>query len=120
MAIAHETTGALLIALNVVAGLWGLFTWRRGVEASRGLTQTLALSHTVILLQSALGLYLLSGGFRAPRELHYVYGLLPAGAIAFGYSARTADNRRNLLQFSIIALVIAGLATRAFMTGKGM
>ena len=32
----------------------------------------------------------------------------------------SADARRNLLQFSIIAFVIAGLGTRAFMTGRGM
>jgi len=109
--------GGFVVALNLLAGLWGLLTWKRHREASPWLQQVLALSHTIALLQGAFGLYLLTGGYRAGEQLHYVYGLLPAGAVAFGYSARTADGRRNLLQFSIIAFVIAALAVRAFTTG---
>jgi hypothetical protein len=117
---AHMAVGGLFIAVNVVVGIWGLLTWRRARPATPWLSQLLALSHTLALLQGAFGLYLLAGGYRAPVELHYVYGLLPSAAVLFGYSARTADARRNLLQFSIIAFVIAGLGTRAFMTGRGM
>jgi hypothetical protein len=112
--------GGFIVAINVAVGIWGLLTWRRARPVAPLLSQMLALSHTLVFLQSAFGLYLLAGGYRAPMELHYVYGLLPAAAVLFGYSARTADGRRNLLQFSIIALVIAALATRAFMTGRGM
>jgi len=117
---AHMAVGGLFIAINVVVGIWGLWTWRRARPVTPVLSQLLALSHTLALLQGAFGLYLLAGGYRAPIQLHYVYGLLPAAAVLFGYSARTADGRRNLLQFSIIAFVIAGLGTRAFMTGRGM
>jgi hypothetical protein len=117
---AHMAVGGLFIAVNVVVGIWGLLTWRRARPATAWLSQLLALSHTLALLQGAFGLYLLAGGYRAPVQLHYVYGLLPSAAVLFGYSARTADARRNLLQFSVIAFVIAGLGTRAFMTGRGM
>src|SRR3954469_23142304 len=117
--VAHMTIGGALIALNLLAGICGLLTWRARAEVRPWLQQVLALSHTVVLLQSLFGLYLLSGGHRAPARLHYVYGLLPVGAVAFGYSARTTDTRRNLLQFSIIALIVTALAVRAFMTGKG-
>jgi hypothetical protein len=116
----HITVGAGVVALNLLAGVWGLLVWRRNAVVTGLLQQTIALSHTVVLAQAALGLYLLSGGNRAPAQLHYVYGLLPVGAVLFGYSARTEDGRRNLLVFSVIALVIAALAVRAFMTGKGM
>ena len=117
---AHMAVGGLFVAINVVEAIWGLLTWRRERPVSAALRQTLALSHTLAFLQGAFGLYLLAGGYRAPVELHYVYGLLPSAAVLFGYSARTADARRNLLQFSIIAFVIAGLGTRAFMTGRAM
>jgi cytochrome b561 len=120
VAEAHLTVGGAVVALNLLAGLWGLYTWRRQAAVVPLLQQAIALSHTIVFLQAAFGLYLLSGGYRAPAKLHYVYGLLPAGAVAFGYSARTDDGRRNLLLFSIIALVIAGLSTRAFLTGKGI
>jgi hypothetical protein len=117
---AHMAVGGLFIAINVVVAIWGFLTWRRERSVSGWLSQLLALSHTLAFLQGAFGLYLLAGGYRAPMELHYVYGLLPSAAVLFGYSARTADSRRNLLQFSVIALVIAGLGTRAFMTGRSM
>src|SRR6478735_4870083 len=119
VAVAHMTIGGALIALNLLAGICGLLVWRARTEVRPWLQQVIALSHTIVLLQSLFGLYLLSGGNRAPAKLHYVYGLLPVGAVAFGYSARTGDARRNLLQFSIIALVITALAVRAFMTGRG-
>jgi hypothetical protein len=117
---AHMAVGGLFVAINVIVGVWGLLTWRRRRPVSGLLSQLLAFSHTLAFLQGAFGLYLLAGGYRAPMELHYVYGLLPSAAVLFGYSARTADGRRNLLQFSIIAFAIAGLGTRAFMTGRGM
>src|SRR5262245_58923448 len=113
---AHLTVGGGVVALNLVAGLWALATWRWQRPVSPWLNQLLALTHTLVLLQAAFGLYLLAGSYRAGR-LHYVYGLLPVGAVAFGYSARTDDARRNLVLFAIIALVVAGLAARAFMTG---
>ncbi len=109
--------GGLLIALNVLVGVWGLVAWRRDVVASALLAQLLALSHTIVLLEGAFGLYLLAGGFRAQQQLHYIYGVIPAGAVLFGYSARTPDARRNLLQFSVIAIAISILSLRAFMTG---
>ena len=117
MVDAHKAVGGLVIALNLLVGLWGLWAWRQRAVASPLLAQLLALSHTLILLEAAFGLYLLAGGYRSGQGLHYIYGAIPAGAVLFGYSARTPDARRNLLQFSVIALAIAVLAGRAFMTG---
>lgn len=110
--------GVALLALNAVAGLWGLLVWR-GADPGRIFPQVLALSHTVVFGQGALGLYLLSGPGRAGEPLHYVYGLLPSALVVFAYSARTEDTRRNVLVFAIVALVITGLGTRAYTTGAG-
>jgi hypothetical protein len=117
--VVHMTVGGAVVVLNWLAGLWGLLVWRRRMAVTPLLQQTIALSHTVVLAQAVLGLVLLTSNHRAPMQLHYVYGLLPVGAVLFGYSARTEDGRRNLLVFSVIGVVIGGLAVRAFMTGKG-
>jgi hypothetical protein len=117
--VVHMTVGGAVVVLNWLAGLWGLAVWRTRRTVTPLLQQTIALSHTAVLAQAALGLYLLTANHRAPAQLHYVYGLLPVGAVLFGYSARTEDGRRNLLVFSVVAVVIGGLAVRAFMTGKG-
>ncbi len=115
----HTVVGVALLALNAAAGVWGLLVWRGVVEPGRAFAQVLALSHTVVFGQAVLGLYLLSGPGRAAEPLHYVYGLLPGALVVFAYSARTEDTRRNALVFAIVALIIAGLGTRAYTTGPG-
>ena len=75
---AHMAVGGLFVAINVVVGIWGLLDVAARAPCLRPLlSQLLALSHTLAFLQGAFGLYLLAGGYRAPMELHYVYGLLP-------------------------------------------
>jgi hypothetical protein len=73
----------------------------------------LAASQTVIVGNAVLGLLLLSQNLRAAEQLHYVYGLLPAGMVIFAYSARRDNHLRNILIFSIAALLAAALSTRA-------
>jgi hypothetical protein len=111
----HIALGVLVIALNAIAGIWGLLVWRRKLRAGKVFAQVLAASQTVIFGQAVLGLLLLSQHLHAAQQLHYVYGLLPAGMVVFGYSARRDDHLRNVLIFSIAALLSAGLASRAFM-----
>ena len=115
MVDAHKAVGGLVIALNLVVGLWGLWAWRQHVVASPLLAQLLALSHTLILLEVAFATCSPAATARG-RACTTSTAPTPAGLV-FGYSARTPDARRNLLQFSVIALAIAVLAGRAFMTG---
>jgi hypothetical protein len=115
----HYWLGAIVIAINAVAGVWGLAAWRGWVAPGRVFAQVLAASHTVIIGQAVLGLLLLSQNLRAPEELHYVYGLLPAALVVFAYSARRGDERRNLLIFAIASVLAAALSIRAFMSGGG-
>ena len=103
----------LVIGINLAAGVWGLFVWRQRLPANRSFAQVLAASQTVIVGQAVLGLLLLSQNLRAAEQLHYVYGLLPAGMVIFAYSARRDNHLRNILIFSIAALLAAALSTRA-------
>ncbi len=114
---AHLAIGGLVVALNALVAVVGLFAYWRELDVPALLGQGIALTQTLALLQGAFGLYLLAGNHRAPTQLHYVYGLLPSAAVAFAYSARTESARHNLLVFSLCATVIAGLAARAYTTG---
>ena len=109
----HLWLGMLVIGINLAAGVWGLFVWRQRLPANRSFAQVLAASQTVIVGQAVLGLLLLSQNLRAAEQLHYVYGLLPAGMVIFAYSARRDNHLRNILIFSIAALLAAALSTRA-------
>ena len=110
----HIALGALVIGLNLIVGIWGLLVWRRKLPANRWFAQALAACQTVIFGQAIIGLLLLSQNLRVAAQLHYVYGLLPAAMVIFAYSARRDDHLRNVLIFSIAALLSAALATRAF------
>lgn len=109
----HLWLGLIVIAINLIAGIWGLLVWRRKLPANKAYAQVLAASQTVIVGQAIIGLLLLSQNLRAAEQLHYVYGLLPAGMVVFAYSARRDDHLRNILIFSIAALLAAALAIRA-------
>ena len=111
----HIGLGVVVIAINLIAGIWGLFVWQQKLPANKYFAQVLAASQTVIIGQAVLGLLLLSQNLRAAQQLHYVYGLLPVAMIIFAYSARGKENGRNILIFSIAALLSMGLATRALM-----
>lgn len=111
----HIGLGVVVIAINLIAGIWGLFVWKQKLPANKVYAQVLAASQTVIIGQAVLGLLLLSQNLRAAQQLHYVYGLLPVAMIIFAYSARGKENGRNILIFSIAALLSMGLATRALL-----
>lgn len=116
----HYWLGVLLIAINLTAGIWGLIVWRGRAAAGRTYGHVLALSQTVIIGQAVIGLLLLSSDLRAPEQLHYVYGLLPAALVVFAYSARGSKPQRNILIFSIAALLAAALAVRAFSSAGAL
>jgi hypothetical protein len=111
----HLWLGVLVIAINLIAAVWGFLVWKRLLPANKVYAQVLAASQTVIVGQAIIGLLLLSQNLRAAQQLHYVYGLLPAAMVIFAYSARGRDQQRNILIFSIAALLAAGLSARALM-----
>lgn len=111
----HIGLGVLVIAINLIAAVWGFLVWKQKLPANKVYAQVLAASQTVIIGQAILGLLLLSQNLRAAQQLHYVYGLLPVAMVIFAYSARGKDQPRNILIFSIAALLAAGLGGRALM-----
>ena len=100
----HIGLGVLVIAINLIAAVWGFLVWKQMLPANKVYAQVLAASQTVIIGEAILGLLLLSQNLRAAQQLHYVYGLLPVAMVIFAYSARGKDQRRNILIFSIAAL----------------
>ncbi len=77
-------------------------------------------------LQAVLGITLVLLGQRAPGGnlyyLHYVYGGIVALAIpvAISYATGNKNLRRDILIYSIAALILAAAGARATMTGLGL
>jgi hypothetical protein len=136
----HIATGALLLALSLVAGVWGGVAWIRRRPAV-GFWYALRAMQVAVVLQAAFGSILLLSGRNADTGLHYLYGVLPllvsllAEALRVGIADRELegldfdslpDDRRRSIALAITrretgamavsALVIFFLALRAVGT----
>lgn len=144
MTSVHLTLAAVLIALNLTAGVWGVTAWllRRPTTIFWYLLRGAQIS---VVLQAALGLLLLITDHDATQGLHYLYGILPL-AIALvtemmrvgaaqnvvgevDYEKLPEDQARALALRIFIAetrvmalgcLIIAALAVRAGTTSGGL
>jgi hypothetical protein len=137
----HLAVGILVIAANLVAGVWGGVAWLRSVPTV-GFWYALRVAQAAVVLQVAVGSILLLSGHEADSGLHYLYGLLPLGISLLAEGARAGAAERELvgLDFeslptarqravageivrretgimAVSALVICGLAVRAATTG---
>jgi heme A synthase len=129
IATLHYGNVILVLASALVTGVWGLilyFTKRPGTEKELNRPWRISLIVTAVLglLQGLLGISLVAlgqkpGGGVGLYYLHYVYGAIVAFAIpvALTYTTSGKNPRRDLLIFSIAALILAAAGVRAWMTG---
>ena len=71
----HLVVGVCLIAANLVAGVWGGYSWLER-RPSAGFWYALRLAQATVILQTLLGLLLVFTGHNGD-ELHILYGVLP-------------------------------------------
>jgi len=71
----HLVVGICLLAANLVAGVWGGYSWLEH-RPSVGFWYALRVAQGTVLLQAFLGLLLVFTGHHA-SELHILYGVLP-------------------------------------------
>ncbi len=121
----HQYNPYLIVAAAAISGIWGLiiyFTRRPLVKPWRiMLIITVALG----ILQGLFGLIMVfaslkPGGGKNLYYLHYVYGGIVALGIPLTWLSFTTngkDQRKDLLIYSIAALVLVAAAIRAWMTG---
>jgi hypothetical protein len=139
------SVGIAVLVTNVVAAAWGGIAWARHVT-SVAFWYLLRTAQTVVVVQVALGLFLLIGqGRRASSDLHYLYGvsLLVVALVSEGLRASAAEReidqsgiedvealerreqvllarrvvRREMGIMTVGAILIGTLALRAYTTG---
>lgn len=85
--------GIAVLATNLAAAVWGGVAWLRRIP-SVIFWYLLRLAQGVVIVQVALGLFLLIGqSKRASSDLHYLYGvsLLVVALVAEGFRASVAQ-----------------------------
>lgn len=118
----HLTLGYLLIALNLLVGVWGLALRNvatNATSAGRWFIQLRATAFTTMAAAGIAGLMLLGDGRRPSDPLHSsVYGpfMVLGLVVAWGFRADSTP-----LQFqrvlAVTSLIITGLGIRALTTG---
>src|SRR6266516_1632328 len=110
----------LVLAASLVAGIWGLvlFFMKRTSTIYRPWRITVVITAILALLQGIFGVTLVLLGQKPGTGtglyyLHYVYG----GTVALTYATSGKKPRRDVLIFSIAALVLFAAGFRAWMTG---
>jgi hypothetical protein len=86
--VVHIALGVALVAVNLAAGLWGLWGWWRHHHAP-GFWPLLRVGQGLVVLQAADGALLLALGEDLP-ELHLIYGLVPLGVSFLAEQLRLA------------------------------
>ena len=87
--------GIAVLASNGVAGLWGAVAWVQGL-VSPPFWYLLRVAQATVVVQVALGLFLLARGETAPDGLHVAYGIAPLVITLFSEGMRVGAAQREL------------------------
>ena len=121
----HFFNGILILIAGTITGVWGLILFfMKKQTIIRPWRIALIFTGVVAFLQAIFGIILVAEGQHPGTGtglyyLHFVYGAIVALAVpvAVTYATGGKKPRRDILLFSIIALVLVAAALRAFVTG---
>ena len=120
----HFLNVFLVLASGAISGIWGLILFFMKKSINRPWRIALIVTAIVAALQALLGIILVllgqkPGSGTGLYYLHYVYGGIVALAIpvAITYATNGKKPRRDVLIFSLAALVLFAAGFRAWMTG---
>ena len=120
----HFFNMVLVLASGAITGIWGLILFFMKKPINRPWRISLTVTAVIAALQAVLGITLVLLGQKPGTGtglyyLHYVYGAIVVLAIpiAITYATGGKNQRRDLLIFSIAALILIAAAIRALMTG---
>ena len=120
----HSYNVYLIVLAGSVAGIWGLILYFTKKPANKPWHISLIVATVLGLLQGLFGITMVILGLKPGTGtglyyLHYVYGAIVALAIPVGltYTTSGKNPRRDILIFSIAALILVAAGVRAFQTG---
>ena len=95
-----------MIALNLVAGVWGAVAWARR-RPSVSFWYVLRAAQGSVILQVLLGGLLLVSGHESDDGLHYLYGVSPLLVNLFAEGMRVGAAQREVADVDFEALAAA-------------
>lgn len=122
----HVLNMVLVLAAGTITGVWGFILFFMKKTMNRPWRISLIVTASVGLLQALLGIVLVVLGQKPSGGnlyyLHYVYGGIVALAIpvAVTYATGGKNPRRDMLIYSLAALILVAAGARALMTALGL
>lgn len=120
----HFYNMVLVLASGAVSCVWGFILFFMKKPMNKPWRISLIVTAVIAALQAVLGITLVLLGQKPGTGtgiyyLHYVYGAIVVLAIpiAITYATSGKNPRRDVLIFSIAALILVAAAIRALMTG---
>jgi len=120
----HFLNVFLVLASGTISGVWGFILFFMKKSMNKPWRIALIVTAIVAALQALLGVILIllgqkPGSGTGLYYLHYVYGAIVVLAlpVAITYATGGKKQRRDILIFSIAALVLVAAALRALTTG---
>jgi hypothetical protein len=107
MADVHLVVGVVVMAANLVAGLWGAAAWLARRPSVR-FWYVLRFAQASVIVQVVLGAVLLVAGREASEGIHYMYGAAPLVVNLFAEGMRAGAARRELPEGVDFAALGAG------------
>ena len=93
----HATLGIVVMGANAVVAAWGAIAWLRS-EPSVWFWYLLRVAQAVVVVQVAVGMWLLISGNRPEDELHYLYGVAILAVTMVSEGMRIGAAQRELDQ----------------------
>ena len=93
----HAGMGIAVVCANAVVGGWGAVAWLRN-EPSIWFWYLLRVAQVIVVVQVAVGLWLLISGNRPEDELHYLYGVSILAVTMVSEGMRIGAAQRELEQ----------------------
>jgi heme A synthase len=91
----HATVGIVVLCANAVAAGWGGIAWLRR-EPSVSFWYLLRVAQVTVVVQVAIGMWLLISGNEPRDELHYLYGVAILAVTMVSEGMRVGAAQREL------------------------
>jgi heme A synthase len=93
----HATLGIVVMGANALVAAWGAIAWLRS-EPSVWFWYLLRVAQAVVVVQVAVGMWLLISGNQPEDELHYLYGVAILAVTMVSEGMRIGAAQRELDQ----------------------
>lgn len=122
----HARLGNSALLFMVVAGVWGLWRWRRHQSVNSSYRGLLLVGEILLVVQALVGVYMWlfmnRDAVLVRPTMHILYGILTVIALpaAFSFASGKIDGEREQALYAFLCLFLAGLVWRAQTTSTNL